>query len=256
MAARGDATLRRVSGALVEQLDALVLAAGSSEGPSMPPSTARDLVGQVLFLVTDALQTLTCPTNTRAGALQAHLADRQQAEATVRGVIRSVVGADSAQTLLPQAARLLGDLRAALATDALPATVDSLFGVARLVDYLRGALVEAVAGALRFRCPRHPAALTEASRALAQALEQRHPGSVIEVRVPPATAVQLGALGAGPTHTRGTPPNVVETDPDTFCALATGLRAWADELAAHRVQASGSQVGALPSMLPVINLSR
>ena len=39
------------------------------------------------------------------------------------------------------------------------------------------------------------------------------------MRVPPFVAVQAIA---GPRHTRGTPPNVVETDPLTWLRLATG----------------------------------
>jgi hypothetical protein len=39
------------------------------------------------------------------------------------------------------------------------------------------------------------------------------------VRIPPVAAVQCLP---GPVHTRGTPPNVVETDPLTRIRLATG----------------------------------
>ncbi|WP_258040433.1 sterol carrier family protein, partial [Streptomyces sp. SM9] len=38
-------------------------------------------------------------------------------------------------------------------------------------------------------------------------------------RVPPYAVVQCVA---GPRHTRGTPPNVVETDPLTWVRLAAG----------------------------------
>lgn len=58
-------------------------------------------------------------------------------------------------------------------------------------------------------------------------LGERHPGATIEVRVPPFAAVQIG-FGTGPSHTRGTPPNVVEMSADTFIALAVGRLAWAD----------------------------
>lgn len=71
-------------------------------------------------------------------------------------------------------------------------------------------------------------------------LEALHPGHSVEVRVPPAGAVQ--AFG-GPRHTRGTPPNVIECRPHTFLALATGRVAWADVVGnpidAGGVQASG-----------------
>lgn len=62
-----------------------------------------------------------------------------------------------------------------------------------------------------------------ATRFALQELGTRFPGHTVEVRVPPAGAVQ--AFG-GPRHTRGTPPNVVECRPDTFLSLATGRVAW------------------------------
>lgn len=42
----------------------------------------------------------------------------------------------------------------------------------------------------------------------------------------PHAAVQCGVGDPGPTHTRGTPPNVVETDALTFLRLATGRADW------------------------------
>ena len=66
-----------------------------------------------------------------------------------------------------------------------------------------------------------PAATDErsAARYLLYLLAARHPGRVLEVRVPPVAAVQCLP---GPVHTRGTPPNVVETDPRTWIRLAAG----------------------------------
>ena len=55
-------------------------------------------------------------------------------------------------------------------------------------------------------------------------LAARAPGRTLEVRVPPYGAVQCIA---GPTHTRGTPPNVIETDATTWLDLVTGRRDWA-----------------------------
>ena len=82
--------------------------------------------------------------------------------------------------------------------------------------------------------------LREASRAavryLLEALAERAPGRAVEVRVPPFAAVQCVA---GPRHTRGTPPNVVETDPATWLALATGRLGWTEAVGAGKVRASG-----------------
>ena len=69
-------------------------------------------------------------------------------------------------------------------------------------------------------------------------LEQRAPGRSVEVRVPPYAAVQVIP---GVRHTRGTPPAVVETDAETWVALATGSLSWAEAESAGRVQASGER---------------
>ena len=70
------------------------------------------------------------------------------------------------------------------------------------------------------------------------ALEVRAPGRSVEVRVPPYGAVQCVE---GPRHARGTPPNVVETDPLTWVELATGRLSWEDAVASGRVSASGTR---------------
>lgn len=67
--------------------------------------------------------------------------------------------------------------------------------------------------------------LASACRAACALLRERHPGATIEVRVPPYAAVQIG-FGSGSRHTRGTPPNVVEIDPEDFLALVTGRSRW------------------------------
>ena len=68
-------------------------------------------------------------------------------------------------------------------------------------------------------------------------LAQQVPGRSVELRVPPHVAVQLVP---GPRHTRGTPPNVVETDAATWLRLATGELSWTDAVAEGRVSASGN----------------
>lgn len=78
--------------------------------------------------------------------------------------------------------------------------------------------------------------LATAVRYLLQLLAEKAPGHSVEVRVPPFGAVQVVE---GPRHTRGTPPNVVEMEPLTWIALATGEQEWADATAAGRISASG-----------------
>ena len=89
--------------------------------------------------------------------------------------------------------------------------------------------------------------LATAVRYLLQELAERAEGNTVEVRVPPFRAVQCIE---GPRHTRGTPPNVVETDAATWLALATGSLAWSDALAAGKVHASGQRAD-LSDYLPV-----
>ena len=90
--------------------------------------------------------------------------------------------------------------------------------------------------------------LATAVRYLLQVLAERAEGNTVEVRVPPFGAVQCIE---GPRHTRGTPPNVVETDATTWLQLATGSLAWSDALAAGRVHASGQRAD-LSDYLPVM----
>jgi len=69
-------------------------------------------------------------------------------------------------------------------------------------------------------------------------LQEAAPGRSVEVRVPPYAAVQAVA---GSTHRRGTPSAVVETDADTWLALADGSLTWAEALASGRLRASGER---------------
>lgn len=82
------------------------------------------------------------------------------------------------------------------------------------------------------------AEVAAAVRTVCALLAQQFPGGTVELRVPPYAAVQLG-IGERGRHTRGTPPNVVQTDPATLLELADGTLDWAEAREAHRVQASG-----------------
>lgn len=93
--------------------------------------------------------------------------------------------------------------------------------------------------------------IAQACRATARMLAEELPGHAVELRVPPFVAVQLIE---GPRHTRGTPPNVVETDPRTWLRLATGLTSFEAEIAAGTVDASGARAGEVARGLPVVAL--
>ena len=91
-------------------------------------------------------------------------------------------------------------------------------------------------------------AVRTAVRYTLELLAAEHPGHSVEVRVPPAGVVQAVR---GPRHTRGTPPNVVETDPQTWLALAVGQLTWDGAVESGAVNASG-QRGSLAEFLPLL----
>jgi hypothetical protein len=91
-----------------------------------------------------------------------------------------------------------------------------------------------------------------AVKTTARWLAQQVPGRSVELRVPPHVAVQCVP---GPRHTRGTPPNVVETDAATWLRLATGDLTWDAAVAAGEVAASGNRADLSPH-LPLSPLAR
>ena len=80
--------------------------------------------------------------------------------------------------------------------------------------------------------------ILESVKATLALLVAANPGRAIEVRIPPYAAVQCGD---GPTHTRGTPPNVIEMKAETWLALAKGQTTWAAEISSGSINASGAR---------------
>src|ERR1700761_7807793 len=95
--------------------------------------------------------------------------------------------------------------------------------------------------------------LAAAVRLTARTLAAQAPGACVEVRIPPFVAVQCIS---GPRHTRGTPPNVVETDPRTWLLLATGLLQAADASVTGALRLSGSRAAEIQSWLPLVRLGQ
>lgn len=93
------------------------------------------------------------------------------------------------------------------------------------------------------------AAIADAVRLTARTLAAVAPGASVEVRIPPFVAVQCIS---GLSHTRGNPPNVVETDPRTWLLLATGLLSLDDATGA--VELSGSRAREIERWLPLVDL--
>ena len=89
--------------------------------------------------------------------------------------------------------------------------------------------------------------ILESVKATLALLVAANPGRAIEVRIPPYAAVQCGD---GPTHTRGTPPNVIEMDAETWLALANGATNWAAAMATGKINASGARAD-LSEYLPL-----
>ncbi|MEE1828365.1 sterol carrier family protein [Streptomyces sp. BE20] len=128
-------------------------------------------------------------------------------------------------------------------------------GSMTLTDMLVTRLVETVvhaddlADALgRADFPHARQAVAAVTRLLADAFADQAPGGAVELRIPPYAVVQAVE---GPRHTRGTPPNVVETDPLTWIRLATGRTGWADAVEAAAVSAGGERSD-LRGHLPVL----
>ncbi|GAA2263460.1 MULTISPECIES: maleylpyruvate isomerase family mycothiol-dependent enzyme [Kitasatospora] len=131
----------------------------------------------------------------------------------------------------------------------------SRFGPILMTDVLVTRLVEAVvhaddlADALGLAgFPHVKQAVAAVTRLLADAFAAQVPGGSVELRIPPYAVVQAVP---GPRHTRGTPPNVVETDPLSWIRLATGRTDWAAAVESTAVSASGERSD-LSGYLPVM----
>ncbi|MCP3817983.1 maleylpyruvate isomerase family mycothiol-dependent enzyme [Streptomyces sp. A3M-1-3] len=148
------------------------------------------------------------------------------------------------------AARLAAALTQTPATRPLSLRV----GAMTLADFMVTRTVELVVHtddlnrAAGLEIPFDRQALATCTRLLADALALRAPGASVEVRVPPYAVVQCVE---GPRHTRGTPPNVIETDPLTWIRLATGRTGWQEAVGAAAVSASGERAD-LSGLLPIL----
>jgi len=93
--------------------------------------------------------------------------------------------------------------------------------------------------------------IADAVRLSARALAALTPGSSVEVRIPPFVAVQCIS---GPRHTRGTPPNVVETDPRTWLLMVTGLKGFDEAVADGLLRLSGARATEISPWFPLVSL--
>jgi len=180
--------------------------------------------------------------------------------AALEAATRKCAAERAGPELVAHLAKTVDDVEVAL-TRRLPAVLEGPRGPLTLLDFVETRVVKIVVHAddLSRSLPERPpirlerAALSSCSRTLTAILAGQQPGRSVEVRVPPFAAVQCGLAGdPGPTHTRGTPPNVVETDPVTFLRLATGRISWDDARGAHLIKASGQRAN-LAQALPLLS---
>ena len=73
---------------------------------------------------------------------------------------------------------------------------------------------------------------------LLEILHKKVPGNSVEVRIPPFAAIQIIE---GTTHRRGTPPAVIEINPEIFIQISLGEITWEKALTQGLIQASGQR---------------
>jgi len=237
------------------------LAADEFARPSVLPSwDVRTLTGHLVLVHRGLARVLGRPTRERP-LPNSEFVRRYRRDVDM--IIESTVtatGDHSGPDLVDQLGAAIHELAQLLPSRDLTAVVSAPRGPVTARDFLATRIVEVVVHAddlsrsLPHQLPilLHRAALSRCTRTLAEILAGQQPGRSVEVRVPPYAAVQCSiaspAGDAGPTHTRGTPPNVVEIDPLTFLRLATGRITWADATADGKISASGLRANLSPAL--------
>jgi uncharacterized protein (TIGR03083 family) len=238
------------------------LAPESFERPTVLPGwSVRQLTGHLVLVHTGFARSLDQPT--REPAVQVHefvKRYRRDVEMITAATLEASAGLTGPEVVARLEAAIddlalrfeaVGPMSQRISTRRGPTTIEDYLAtrIVELVvhtDDLNRSLPEAAPAQLERN------ALARCTRTLTGILAGQYPGRSVEVRVPPYAAVQCGMGDPGPTHTRGTPPNVVETDPLTFLRLATGRIGWADAAAAGTVRASGLRANLAP-VLPLLS---
>ncbi len=224
----------------------------------LPDWDVRLLTGHLLLVVRGATRVLGLPSRDKPLAPYAFVARYRTSVDAIAASTAETAGTDPGPGLTAALGEALEVLEDALAGP-YPAVVAAPRGPFRAEDWIETRIVELVVHADdlnrtfgdRAPVPLVRSALGRTMRTLAQILADAHPGRSVEVRIPPYAAVQCGLGDPGPTHTRGTPPHVVETDALTFLRLATGRMSWSDAVSAGLVPASGLRAD-LSSALPLL----
>lgn len=225
--------------------------------PSVLPGwSVRVLAGHVLLVHRQLLAALGRPSDVQPLPLAMFVAGYRRDVDDIHADTIELAADRTPDELLTDLDLTIRDLRLRLAQP-LPPVVQTARGPVTGPDLLLAAGMELVVhsddlsrsvGAAPPVQPERPA-LALTVRTLTGLLATRYPGRSVEIRVPPFAAVQCIE---GPRHTRGTPPNVVETDPATFLRLATGRLDWSVALGAGQVRASGNRAD-LSAQLPLLS---
>jgi uncharacterized protein (TIGR03083 family) len=229
-------------------------AAEWSASTVLPDWDVRTLVGH-LVLVYEGLVRHLARVSVEPALPNAEFVRRYRRDVSlIDASARRVAAETTPEGLLARLRDAVEAVRAALARPA-HAVIDTPRGPVRPADFVATRVIEVVVHSddLSRSTDRTPIALDHdalalATRELVAIAAAQAPGRTVELRVPPFAAAQLIA---GPRHTRGTPPNVVETDPVIWLRLATGRVGWAEEVRAGRVRASGSRSD-LSGCLPLL----
>jgi uncharacterized protein (TIGR03083 family) len=232
------------------------------ERPSVLPGwNLRQLAGHLVLVHTLARYSLDQPT--KEPALPSHeyvKRYRRDVEPIMAATLEGSEGLTGPE-VVARLGSVIDDLAVRLdAGVRLPQVIIAPRGPITVEDYLATRIVEVVVHTddLNRSLPEvapaklQRSALARCTRTLAGIVAARYPGRSVEVRVPPYAAVQCAIGDPGPTHTRGTPPNVVETDPVTFLRLATGRVEWDEAVVSGSVHASGLRANLAP-VLPLLS---
>ncbi len=230
---------------------------------ALPGWEVGGLVGHLILMMRGAATTLASATAERPIPLHRYVQGYAPASAAIASASVEVGAGRSGADLVEELSTATEALRAMVKSVAAGTTVSGSRGPLLVADFIATRIIEIVVHsddltrslADRSPVPLQGSALGRTVRALAAILEGQWPGRSVEVRIPPYAAVQCAPTaetdGPGPRHTRGTPPNVIETDPVIFLRLGTGRLGWAEALATGRVAASGLRAD-LSAALPLL----
>ncbi|MEO9237112.1 MAG: sterol carrier family protein, partial [Jatrophihabitantaceae bacterium] len=179
----------------------------------------RLLAGHLLMVHRGLIESLQRPVDEPPLAIGDYVSRYRPAHQQIEATTQQLAGERGPAEILAEIEVAADELRVRLA-EPLPAVIQAPRGPILATDCLITRVIEItvhsddLSRSLPELAPVPLArdALAVAVRSLTGMLAANHPGRSVEVRVPPHAAVQCIA---GPRHTRGTPPNVIETEPLT-----------------------------------------